>query len=75
MTDKVLIDFSGDALLDIDMVWPDGGAPKNPTVSDVIAKMKGDSASKLRLLIDWNLEDDLTIMVTMAGSGTEEFEP
>lgn len=40
--------------LGVDEIWPDGDAPENPTVEDVVAQME-----KSQMTIDeWNLRPD-----------------
>jgi len=56
------IDFSGSVSLRVSEIWPDGDAPDNPTVEDVMDKMR-DCGSKSDLLEDWNIRDYLNISV------------
>jgi hypothetical protein len=60
---NVVIEFQGSVALSVAEIWPDGDAPEEPHVRDVIEKMQA-AGSKLRMLDDWNLEQDLTISVT-----------
>lgn len=49
--------------LTVDEIWPDGDAPENPSVQDVIAKVKSDCSSVYELIREWNLDQDLTVDV------------
>lgn len=46
--------------LSIDEVWPDGGAPENPTAEDVAARMQEDGGFH-RVVRDWNLLSELDV--------------
>lgn len=59
----ISIDISGSANLDISEVWPDGDAPTNPTVEDVIKVIKSDSSSIGELLSWWSIEDYFDVVV------------
>lgn len=72
-TQGFLVSFRGGCGLTIDEVWPDGGAPENPTAQDVIKVMQSSSFNKRALLADWALDDDLTIHVE-TDSGDSEAE-
>jgi hypothetical protein len=41
-----------EATLTVDEIWPDGDAPENPTVDDVIAHIK-QSSSRHSFATDW----------------------
>lgn len=49
------IEWGGEADLTIGEIWPNGDAPEDPTVEDVIAEM-GKWRSARTLSRDWNLE-------------------
>lgn len=66
------VTFSGSFRLAIDEVWPNGDAPEKPTPADVVRKMMKEG-SKTRLLDDWNLGDDLTIIVSGAHGMPQEW--
>lgn len=55
------ITLTGDHELSISDIWPDGDAPENPTVADVVAVMRQYGYEAARLALDWNLELDLEI--------------
>lgn len=60
---RFVIEFSGEATLSVDQIWPDGNAPENPTVDDVIKAMKDDAHSVDQLLDEWNLDECLSMWV------------
>lgn len=68
---KIRIRFQIDEVLNVSEVWPEGDAPKNPTVEDVWKAMgrnfkrapEGDEA--LKVIDDWNLADGSSIEVTI----------
>ena len=49
------IEWGGSDDLTAAEIWPDGDAPENPTVDDVIAEMRK-SGSLSRLASDWNFD-------------------
>lgn len=49
--------------LDVEDIWPDGDAPADPTVSDVIEVIRACGGTK-HVLDDWSLIDDLTLTVS-----------
>lgn len=49
------IEWGGSETLTTVDIWPDGDAPENPTVDDVIDKMSK-SRSLRGLALDWNLD-------------------
>jgi hypothetical protein len=49
--------------LGIHDIWPDGDAPDNPTVQDVVAVMRR-CGSRSQVLSDWCLDAELRITVT-----------
>ena len=65
------IDFNGTVDLETDEIWPDGDAPDNPTLSDVLRVMR--KHDRHRLLSDWSLLDEINIVV--ADNKTGEHEP
>ena len=69
MEQKFTITFSGSVDLDVTCIWPDGDAPKNPTVHDVALVMEN-AGHKADVLASWMLEDDLK--VTVSGSSSTE---
>lgn len=51
-----------DASFSIDEIWPDGDAPENPTIEDVIKKFtENGSVSPMRAAIDWGMEFELGV--------------
>lgn len=57
--------ISAEISLDVDQIWPDGDAPENPTVDDVLAVIKA-CGGKRRVIQDWDLDDDLDLTVSDA---------
>lgn len=55
------IRIEGQHLLTVDEIWPDGDAPENPTVSDVVARIKKSCAGAYDLVYDWNLDVDVEV--------------
>lgn len=48
--------------LTVEEIWPDGDAPENPTLADVIAVVqKHGNGGPLRLARDWNLAFTLCV--------------
>jgi len=60
---KFTITYQVESTLKAEELWPDGGAPDNPTVQDVIALIKS-SGGIYRVLDDWNLRQDGNYSVT-----------
>lgn len=54
--------IEADVDLTLDELWPDGDAPDNPTVDDVIAIVER-TPSLHRMLNDWNLMDLLELSI------------
>ena len=46
--------------------WPDGDAPENPTIDDVLAVIKKCGGPR-RMLDDWNMYDGASMGVTLDG--------
>ena len=55
--------IQADINLTVEQIWPDGDAPENPTVDDVLAVIKH-NGGKDRILRDWSLMDDLDLTVS-----------
>ncbi len=55
--------IEADLSLDVQDIWPDGDAPANPTLEDVLAVIKKCGGAR-RILEDWNLIDDLGVSVS-----------
>jgi hypothetical protein len=58
--------IAADISLSVEEIWPDGDAPENPTIEDVlevIAKCGG----RMRVIRDWNLHHELTMDVSGPG--------
>ena len=70
---RFLVDITSATVeLAVDEIWPDGGAPENPTAADVIAVMRESSHDRIaRLLIEWNLDSDQVVSVSKLG-GTRD---
>jgi hypothetical protein len=49
--------------LSADDIWPDGDAPDEPTVDDVLAVIKQCGGAR-RILSDWDLDRDIDITVS-----------
>jgi len=68
---KFKISYEMDTVLDVDSMWPDGDAPMNPTVDDVLQLIKKHGGI-YRVLDEWNLHNcdsdwsvtDCTVEVT-----------
>ena len=54
--------IEADVDLTLDEIWPDGDAPDNPTVDDVIAIVER-TPNLSRMLNDWNLMDLLELSI------------
>jgi hypothetical protein len=52
----------GALFLEIDDIWPDGDAPPNPTVDDVI-KVISECGGPRRVMADWDLDAELRLAV------------
>jgi hypothetical protein len=63
------VEISGVWTLQVREIWPDGDAPENPTVDDVIEVMKRTTHGYVSNLIrDWNLEpENVTVNGKSAG--------
>ena len=57
----------GDVALGVEDIWPDGDAPPDPTVEDVVARMQSTGCSAARLAAHWNLLDEIEVS---AGDGS-----
>lgn len=57
------ISFVGSATLTVDEVWPDGNAPANPTLLDVMREIRKSTFSESDLIEKWNLSEDITVHV------------
>lgn len=47
--------------LTVEDVWPDGGAPENPTAQDVADTMRK-YGHKTRVMVDWNMVPPIEII-------------
>ncbi len=54
--------ISSEVSFEVEEIWPDGNAPANPTVDDVLAVIKKDGGRR-HVLETWNLIDDLVLDV------------
>ena len=75
MSQRFTIVFGGSVELLVSEIWPDGDAPKDPTIADVLEAMGGSAHSKTYLLDDWNLEKDLRVYVNDEQGCMGEFKP
>lgn len=68
-------EFSGAVTLSVDEIWPDGDAPENPTLQDVLKQINetGNFGSSVSILLnDWGLEEHLLITIRdRTGKSTE----
>lgn len=53
------IEVGDEASLSVNEIWPDGDAPENPTVEDVIAKIK--QSSEFSFMSDWNFAQHVSV--------------
>ena len=63
------IEITGFHNLTVSQIWPDGDAPANPTVEDVIAVMRSCAHSAQQLTSDWELDYDVEVDGKLAFSG------
>lgn len=63
MKKTFILQYDIDVTLDVDELWPDGDAPDDPTVADVVALIKRCGGWR-KVISDWNLDDGLTGTVT-----------
>jgi hypothetical protein len=54
---------SAEIHLEVDDIWPDGDAPENPAVADVLAVIAKDGGKK-HVLSEWDLVRDLDLEVS-----------
>ena len=52
-----------DVSFSVDEIWPDGDAPEDPTLDDVMAVLK-QCGGKRVVLRDWSMDDDLQLYVS-----------
>ena len=64
MSDAPVFTVSVEAYYDLTVgeIWPNGDAPDNPTVNDVIAVMHAEGGQH-SLMSTWGLDDDLVVTV------------
>ena len=55
--------ISYDVSYSVEEIWPDGDAPENPTLDDVLAVIKKDGG-KRAILNDWSMTEDLGLSVS-----------
>ena len=58
----VSFEYTGTVELTENELWPDGDAPENWMLDDVLAVIAG-AGGKIRILRDWNLADALELEV------------
>ena len=71
MSDKFRIHYEVDAVLSKSDLWPDGLAPLNPNVGDVLALIRRDGGA-LSVLDKWSLHAVCGEMAVTAIPGDEE---
>lgn len=60
MSDKAFLFEVGDeGYLTVEEIWPDGDAPEDPTVEDVIAVVK--KSSRFSFARDWGFEEHVSV--------------
>jgi len=57
------ITFDGSVTLTVDEVWPDGDAPANPTLLDVMRAIRKSTFSESDLIEKWNLSEEILVHV------------
>jgi hypothetical protein len=56
-------ELSADVTLEVEDIWPDGDAPENPTVDEVLEVIR--KCGGVRTVIrDWDLDNDLRLDVS-----------
>lgn len=55
MSDTFYFEWGGSDSLSVAEIWPDGDAPENPTIEDVLAEVRK-AGSLRRLAQEWNLD-------------------
>lgn len=67
---QVFLSFEADFALKEEEIWPDGDAPENWTVADVVRRIasEGDLAS---FITDWSLDNDIRVGVSCDGEYKE----
>lgn len=60
MNEGFTIEVGDEAFLTIEEIWPDGDAPENPTVDDVIARIKR-SGSRHHFATDWGFQIHVSV--------------
>ena len=55
------VEITGSQTLTVREIWPDGDAPDNPTVDDVIEVMRDCARSAEQLQRDWDLSFDIEV--------------
>lgn len=56
MPREFTISVGDESVLSLDEIWPDGDAPENPTVQDVIAHIKATS-NRQSFARDWGFDE------------------
>jgi len=59
-------DITINETLAVEQIWPDGGAPENPTVDDVI-KVLQECGGPQRVDEDWDLLNDIALDISGPG--------
>jgi hypothetical protein len=55
------VEITGCHDLTVSQIWPDGDAPENPTVEDVIKVMRSCAHGADQLQRDWDLDFDIEV--------------
>lgn len=55
-----LFEWCGEEYLTLEEIWPDGDAPEEPTVEDVIEKIKAGGGER-EVLFGWNISPHLLV--------------
>jgi hypothetical protein len=57
------LQWQGEWAFDREAIWPNGDAPKNPTVKDVLASMR-EEGSLTTLIFEWSLDETLGFVLS-----------
>lgn len=61
--EPVMVRIAGEFPLWPSEIWPDGDAPENPTLEDVMAAMSRDATGPAELIATWKLGAELSVFV------------
>ncbi len=51
----------GEVVLSVEDIWPDGDAPPDPTVEDVVVQMRSTGCAAVTLVRYWSLLDEIEV--------------